>query len=170
MFGTKDDKVVLLDANTLLVKQTVLLPLSERQPTGNPHEIPVSAAMPTHRAEPCMHPLKIHERLLLIRHAQQRQRKCLLKRRHCPGHCLLLLLASNVTHSALLSRSTVASAPSSKMRAVICSLQRAAASRRLPSCRCRTVSQCCDCRCAIGGIRLPNCSCCCLMLQAEHFE
>lgn len=40
--GTKDDKVILLDADTLRVKKTVLLPLSGRQPSSNPHEIVVS--------------------------------------------------------------------------------------------------------------------------------
>ena len=40
--GTKDDKVVFLDANTLRVRKVVLLPLSVRQPDDNPHEIVVS--------------------------------------------------------------------------------------------------------------------------------
>ena len=40
--GTKDDKVLFLDASTLRVRKVVLLPLSVRQPDDNPHEIVVS--------------------------------------------------------------------------------------------------------------------------------
>jgi hypothetical protein len=131
-FGTKDDKIVLLDADTLRVKKTVFLPLSGRQPGSNPHEVVVSEVWPA-----SIFPLA----------GSSGEDRAGLRTVLCTASCK----TDHGFHSEMILRcavtcsNTVASGACSKMRAAICLPLRAAARRRPPSSRCRIASQSCGC-------------------------